>query len=543
MLGPSKLRCLDQPIGCSLEELVPEDHFYRFVDATLDLSFVRTWVRDRYAERGRPSIDPVVFFRLQLIMFFEGIRSERQLMRVVADRLSLRWYLGYDLDELLPDHSSLTRIRERLGLPLFQRFFAHVVELCQEAGLVWGKELFFDATKVRANADIDSLVPRWYAEANAHLGDLFASDRVTAATELTDREEPVGHATEEAVAVAPSGEAAVAATVLAPDSAAPSPSRLPFAGTPEEEGKLAERNQAVWKLLDQHRLDPDRPASCSYQRITALRVSTTDADAVPMRAHPGDRAKLGYHDHYVVDGGKARIIVAAVVTPADVMENTPMLDLLHRVRFRYHLHPKRAVGDTTYGTVDNIRALEDEGIRAYVPLPNFDERTPYFGASHFTYDPERDEHRCPQGQPLRRLKAKYTEEVVVYRADAATCNGCPLKAQCTASNHGRQVRRSFHAEYLDRVRGYHETAAYQKAMRKRQVWVEPLFGEAKDWHGLRRFRLRGLWKVNCEALLVAAGQNLKRWLSKTGWGRRHGPTGSLALSHPESGPAAWAVFP
>ena len=90
--------------------------------------------------------------------------------------------------------------------------------------------------------------------------------------------------------------------------------------------------------------------------------------------------------------------------------------------------------------------------------------------------------------------------------------------------------RSFHAAYLERVRAYHETAAYQRAMRRRAVWVEPLFGEAKDWHGLRRFRLRGLWRVNCEALLIAAGQNLKRWLSRTGWGRRHGPAGHLALS-------------
>ena len=131
MLGPPKLRCLARPIGRSIEELVPPDHFYRFLHAKLDLSFVRTWVQDLYAERGRPSIDPVVFFKLQLVMFFEGIRSERQLMRVVADRLSVRWYLGYDFDELLPDHSSLTRIRTRLGLLMFQRFFAHVVELSQ----------------------------------------------------------------------------------------------------------------------------------------------------------------------------------------------------------------------------------------------------------------------------------------------------------------------------------------------------------------------------------------------------------------------------
>ncbi len=93
------------------------------------------------------------------------------------------------------------------------------------------------------------------------------------------------------------------------------------------------------------------------------------------------------------------------------------------------------------------------------------------------------------------------------------------------------IHRSFSADYLEKVRGYHATGAHQKAMRKRQVWVEPLFAEAKEWHGLRRFRLRGLENVNIEGLLAAAGQNLKRFLAATGWGRRHAPCGSLvALS-------------
>jgi transposase len=117
---------------------------------------VRELVGPLYAGGGRPSVDPVAFFKLQLIMFFEDLRSERQLMRVVADRLSLRWYLGYDLHEPLPDHSSLTRIRERFGLEVFRRFFERIVEECFEAGLVWGEELFFDATKVEANASLDS---------------------------------------------------------------------------------------------------------------------------------------------------------------------------------------------------------------------------------------------------------------------------------------------------------------------------------------------------------------------------------------------------
>ena len=89
-------------------------------------------------------MDPVVFFKLQLVMFFEDIRSERQLMGVVLGRLSSRWYLGYDLVEPLPDHSSLTRIRERHGLLVFRRFFERIVEECVEAGLVWGEELFFE---------------------------------------------------------------------------------------------------------------------------------------------------------------------------------------------------------------------------------------------------------------------------------------------------------------------------------------------------------------------------------------------------------------
>ena len=81
-------------INISLEQLVPQDHFYRHLECTLDLSFVREFVQLNYASEGRPSIDPVVFFKLQLVMFFENIRSDRLLMRHAADRLSVRWYLG-----------------------------------------------------------------------------------------------------------------------------------------------------------------------------------------------------------------------------------------------------------------------------------------------------------------------------------------------------------------------------------------------------------------------------------------------------------------
>jgi transposase len=506
MLGPAKPRRLDQPIAVSLEALVPQDHFYRHLEATLDLSFVREWVTELYAERGRPSIDPVIFFKLQLVLFFEGIRSERKLIETASLNLAHRWYLGYALDEDLPDHSSLTRIRQRLGIDIFQRFFEQIVDLCQEAGLVWGRELYFDATKVDANADLDSLVPRFYYDARVHVADLFADD----APGIPAEAEP------ERVADA------------LPDGVI----RLPQREIPEESEKSAVVD-LPWNLLEERRLDPHREAALGYERTSAWRVSTTDPDATPMRT--GSRTTLGYHDHYVVDGGKRRIILAALVTPADVMENVPLRDLLWRVCFRRKLRPAQVTADTTYGTIENIVAVEDAGIRAFFPLPDFDHRTPFYGKDKFDYDAEQDEYRCPQGQLLPRHKTKYTEQEVVYRADAATCNACLFKAQCTASDHGRSVHRSFYADYLEKVRRYHDTEAYQKAIRKRQAWVEPLFAEAKEWHGLRRLRLRGLVNANIQGLLIAAGQNLKRFLAATGWGRRYAPCGSL-LALPKERP-------
>ena len=224
MLGPPKPRRLDEPVVASLEDLVPRDNFYRHLEAELDLGFVREWARERYAERGRPSIDPVVFFKLQLVMFFEGIRSERKLVETASLHLAHRWYLGYALDEDLPDHSSLTRIRQRLGVKIFERFFEKIVDLCQEAGLVWGQELYFDATKVEANAALDSLVPRFYHEAKAHAAGLFADDPAPSQDDGTDAGDPP-----------PEG-------LL----------RLPVAAvTTDQPGEV---NAAPWKLLEERRL-------------------------------------------------------------------------------------------------------------------------------------------------------------------------------------------------------------------------------------------------------------------------------------------------
>jgi transposase len=323
----------------SLEELVPQDHLYRRLERILDLSFVRELMRPLYAGGGRPSVDPVVFFKLQLVMFFEDLRSERQLMRVVADRLSLRWYVGYDLHEPLPDHSSLTRIRERFGLEVFRLFFERIVEECFAAGLVWGKELFIDATKVESDAAVDSLAPRWFVE--AHLHDLFEED--AGAHEKKGAEDPQD--TEDAQ----------------PEDGGPVRS-LPTAG---DEGLIrSNRASEDWISRDGAQ-DRSFKGSSLRERTADTRASRTDLDATPMRWSENAR-KLGYRTHYIVDSGKARIILSVLVTPGEVSENRPMLDLLWRTAFRWKLRPHHVTADGTYGTAENVAAVEDSGIRAYL---------------------------------------------------------------------------------------------------------------------------------------------------------------------------------
>ncbi len=512
MMG-TKERSFAPLMQVSLEELVPQDHFYRHLQRTLDLSFVRAFVQQTYASTGRPSIDPVVFFKLQLVMFFEGLRSERQLMRHAADRLSVRWYLGYDLNEPLPDHSSLTKIRNRYGLDVFRRFFDAIVEQCQQEKLIWGKELYIDSTQVNANADLDSLTPRFAVEAreaiHKHLQELFQQE---------DEQQPAS--TDHAET--PEGEAVAPAIMACPE-----PRSLPVTLSEAEQEELAQVHAARHDWISEEGR-PQREVRGYYQRTSDLRISTTDPDATPMRLKGGG-THLGYHTHYVVDGGKARVILQVLVTPSEVMDNQPMRDLIFRTRFRWKLRPQHVTGDTKYGTLQNIKALEDAGIRAYVPLPDWDHKTAFYGSSQFTYDAAQDRYICPAGQPLRRFRTEYQAEKVEYRADAATCNACSLKVQCTESQQGRQLHRYFDAHYLERVKSYHQTQAYQKAINKRKVWIEPLFAEAKDWHGLRRFRLRLLWRVNCEALRIATGQNLKRLLKKRGWGRHPFPIEALSV--------------
>ncbi len=140
----------------TIESLVPGDHLLRKIDQAVDLEFVRDRVRHLYCEdNGRPALDPVVLFKLLLIGYLFGIRSERQLMREVQCNAAYRWYLRLKLTDKVPDASTLSQNRRRRfrDSAVYQKLFDEIVELAMKRGLVTGEVLYTDATHLKANAN------------------------------------------------------------------------------------------------------------------------------------------------------------------------------------------------------------------------------------------------------------------------------------------------------------------------------------------------------------------------------------------------------
>src|SRR4030042_4534343 len=138
----------------TLDSLVPEDHLVRRLVKIIDLAWTRAATAEHYSHTGRPSIDPVVIAKMMILGFLYDISSERQLMREIQVNLAYRWYLGYDLDEEIPNHSVLSKARGRLVKAFFEKLFSLVLELCRQAGLVDGSNALIDSTLVKADASL-----------------------------------------------------------------------------------------------------------------------------------------------------------------------------------------------------------------------------------------------------------------------------------------------------------------------------------------------------------------------------------------------------
>jgi len=161
-----------------LSERVPQENFYRRLREVLDLRFLTKATAQYYGSEGQKSIDPVVFFKLILVGYLENLNSDRRIIEHARMRLDILYFLGYDIDEELPWHSTLSRTRALYGEEIFLQLFRQVLKMCIDQGMVSGRRQAVDSAYIKANASLDSLVEKEVLE-----------DAQTFTDELSDNED------------------------------------------------------------------------------------------------------------------------------------------------------------------------------------------------------------------------------------------------------------------------------------------------------------------------------------------------------------------
>ena len=168
--------------GVSLERRMPNEHPLRKIKQLVDFDFIRSQVADLYGTNGNESIDPAVILKLMFLLFYENVKSERALLRQLPLRLDWLWFCDYDLDEDTPDHSVLSKARNRWGAEVFTSFFMNILEQCIKAGLVDGETIYIDSSTIDGNVDIRKALPQLRTISEEVTGKLDAIEPVQTKT-------------------------------------------------------------------------------------------------------------------------------------------------------------------------------------------------------------------------------------------------------------------------------------------------------------------------------------------------------------------------
>jgi transposase len=479
-----------------LEQRVPAEHLLRRVDAVLDLSFVASAVRHRYGRSGNVSLDPQVILKMMLLLFLYNVPSERELMEQIRVRLDFLWFLDFDLDTEIPNHSVLSKARARWGEDIFQKLFIRMVQQCVQAGLVSGSLLHIDSTIVKASASKDSVVTS-SPEMVSALRQAYQQQRskleVLPAEPSESTPETVPSQVAEAVSESAPQPASDAQPQSTPESVVPELRVLPSvppSSRPQDAGPKSESKKLP---------------------VNSTHISRTDPQAEWARNKSGV-AELNYKEHRMVDDAHG-VITAVAATTSNVPDGSQLPGLYEQHASNSGLKPGEVTiaGDQHYGTAPNYVYCAQNGVRAHLGdvSANLEERGK-LPLSQFVYEASQDRLRCPAGHYLLFHQQRPEEQAKVYLIeDPKLCAQCPLRKECTTSKRGRSIQRHVQTEVVEAARAQSKSAAAGYSRKRRRHVMEGSFADAFNNHGAKKARWRGLVRQRIQSWLIATVQNLR----------------------------------
>ncbi|SMB79962.1 transposase IS4 family protein [Hymenobacter roseosalivarius DSM 11622] len=461
-----------------LSERVPPHNLYRRLAELVDWRFLYEETKALYSHTGQPSLDPVVFFKLVLVGRLENLVSDRRLVEHCALRLDILYFLGYEIDEDLPWHSTISRTRQLYPTVIFEQLFDHVFAQCVAQGLVAGDTQAVDSAPVKANASLYRLCEKQPVEA--------VLPRLKLAGE--------------------------------PDREAPSRPSAAVLDTPAHVLRRVATRQA------QHRtghFGARRPRARLVSNKT--HYSPTDPEA-RISIKLGKARALNYLCSLAVDTANGVIshVQADLADSRDSVHLPQLVTHLHQRLLAQGLPLQDRVADTNYSNGVNYALLEGRGITPWIPV--FGQYKPTVAG--FTYEAEADCFTCPAGKQLPFKgydKQRDGGLLKLYRAANRDCRLCARKPSCAPKTQKRQITRTAYDPHYQRALIRQQSRQGQRMRLLRQSTVEPVFGSLLQHYGLRQVNTRGRASAHKAMLLAAMAYNLKKLL-------KHHPKQCLGLA-------------
>ena len=483
----------------SLDELVPENHMVRVVDAVIDRLDISD-ILSTYRGGGNSAFNPKMMLKVLVFAYLSNVYSSRRIEELLKRDIYFMWLAGMKR----PDFRTINYYRGKRLKEGFDTVFTQVVRLLHEEGFVSLKVQYIDGTKIESVANKYTFV--WRGSVEKY------DARLKAKTEALLRQIEQNHAIE--------------------NQENPVPEEL----TAEEVTKRVER---IKEKVDADNLGKEERKALkqietdSVPRMNRYReqletmgsrnsYSKTDPDATFMRMKedamlngqlkPGYNVQISTENQFITNFGIYQ-------RPTDTLT---MISYLESFKARYGMQSEEIVADSGYGSEENYEYMFSNGMTPYVKYNMFhvEQRRGYrnnpFRVSNLFYNPDDDFYVCPMGQKLKFIRQEkrytasgYQQKVSVYRA--CRCEGCPLRGQCHKSKRDRQIEVNHTLDdYKARARELLTSEQGIKHRSNRPIEPEAVFGQIKECGRFRRLRLKGLTGAKIDFGLKALAHNLRK---------------------------------
>ena len=434
----------------SLDTLVSKDNFYRQLNATLDLSFLYKETATYYGSEGQESIDPVVFFKICLVGYLNNINSDRRLIDFCSNRLDLRLYLQYDIDELLPWHSTISRTRQLYGEEVFLSLFKKILSLCVEKGVVRGKRQAIDSAFVKANASLDSIIVKEViADVAAYADELNQGSEYKISVRKTE------------------------------DSPA------------HEETETSPRK----KSNKTHYSPTDPDAKMSVKPGKACQLNYYGQIAVDDAHHVITGANADFADQR--DSQCLKKIAGQTI------EN------LHQ----NNISIEQLAADTNYSSGEVLRYLEEKNIDAYVPNIGAYKHSREGFIYNQEFDRYECTRGNKAMLPFVGISTKADGNTrKIYRSSNEKCKDCPLRSTCIGTSSVKKIADSTDKPWYDKMHQKMQTAYGKRMCKIRSKTVEPVLGTLINFMNMKRVNARGIDQANKHVIMASLCYNLKKYL-------------------------------